>query len=84
MRELTYEEFCEMPMQMVYHFSMERKFIVLRANKETDVSMMVVSPNTYNGYKGKVKTSYAFDGKTYKTSDAVYMAYMEKVCGVTL
>lgn len=83
MKEYTYEEFCKLPMTLVYHISSEREYTSVRINKETDVGRISITPNEYNGYTGNAEIFYTFDHKTYDTSDQVYVAYMEKVCGVT-
>lgn len=82
MKEYTYEEFCQLPMLLLYHVSAEREYMSMGHNKETGVSRVSVTPNEYNGYKGKTEVFYTFDGNTYDTSDQVYLAYMEKICGV--
>ena len=85
MRELTYAEFCELPLKLVWHFSCDTEHVLTKANKETGTFKHTVTRVKRNGEFGKVTTTYALrdDKRTFTTVDQVYVAYMEKACGVT-
>jgi acyl CoA:acetate/3-ketoacid CoA transferase alpha subunit len=84
MKELTFEEFCAKPMELVMHISAEKEHYLHRANREVGVTKIVITKvGKYGGF-GKSYTSYILkdDERVFTTADQVYLAYMEKVCGV--
>jgi hypothetical protein len=85
MRELTFEEFCALPMELGLHISGEKEHYLHRYNRETNVNKVVVTPKKKNGEFGKPSTVYYFpnDPRNFKTPDQVYVAYMEMACEVT-
>lgn len=85
MKELTFEEFCAQPMQLVMHLNCEKEHYLHRANVEIGVSKIVITRvNKHCGF-GKSYTSYHLkdDKRVFNEPDQVYLAYMERVCGVT-
>jgi len=82
MKELTFEEFCQQPTQLVMHISGEKEHYLHKCSKPVGVSIITFTPVKKNGEFGKPKQIFIFDHKEYDTVDQVYVAYMEKVCGV--
>ena len=85
MTELTFEEFCALPMRLVMHMSAEKEHYLHRCNDEVGVSKIVITRVKKHGGFGKSYTSYYLknDERLFNTPDQVYLAYMEKACGVT-
>lgn len=89
MKELTFEEFCELP--MTYTLGMCGDSVAQRAYRNNDIGLQreVITErkrrgDIYSGWRdGEVY--YYLDGDTneYRTPDQVYVAYMARVCGVT-
>lgn len=84
MKELTLEEFCSKPMRLVMHISGEKEHYLHRFNDELGVTKVVVTKVKKHGGFGKSSTIYLldYDTRTFTTADQVYLAYMDKVCGV--
>ena len=82
MNELTFEEFCQQPMQLVMHISGEKEHYLHKHSKPVGVRIITRTPVKKNGDFGKPKQIFVFDEKDYDTVDQVYVVYMEKVCGV--
>lgn len=84
MKELTFEEFCSKPMRLVMHISGEKEHYLHRFNDELGVTKVVVTKVKKHGGFCKSSTIYLldYDTRTFTTADQVYLAYMEKVCGV--
>ena len=85
MKELTFEEFCSQPMQLVMHISGEKEHYLHRYAPAVGVSKIVITRvGKYGGF-GKSTATYHLkdDIRVFKEADQVYVAYMEKVCGVT-
>jgi len=85
MKELTFEEFCALPMELGLHISGDKEHYLHRYNRETNINKVVITPKKKNGGFGKPSTIYYIpnDPVNYLTADQVYVAYMEQVCGVT-
>ena len=85
MKEYTFEEFCKLPMTMSMHISGSKEHYLHRFQRETNVNKVVVTPVKKNGEFGKASVIYYLpaDPRTFDTADQVYVAYMEKVCGVS-
>lgn len=84
MKELTFEEFCAQPMHLVMHISGEKEHYLHRHAKDVGVSKITITKvGKYGGF-GKSSTTFLFqdDHRVFATADQVYLAYMEKVCGV--
>ena len=86
--ELTFEEFCKMPLQytmgMTFDWGAQRmhRNEELGVQKET-VTERNVAGDIYSGWKdGTVAFFLDGDERQFDTVDQVYVAYMEKVCGV--
>ena len=87
--ELTFEEFCSLPttyvLGMVYDWGARR----MRRNEQIGLQIEVTTKrkrkgDIYSGWhKGKVTYFLDDDERQFDTLDQVYVAYMEKVCGVT-
>ena len=84
MTELTFEEFCALPMRLVMHISGEKEHYLHSCNDDVGVSRLVVTRVKKNGEFGKSHSSYLLtsDERVFLTADQVYLAYMERVCGV--
>ena len=84
MKELTFEEFCQLPMKMVWHMSCDKEHCLTKYNKETGVFKHTITKINRRGEFGKSTTYYALseDGRSFTAPDQVYVAYMEKVCGI--
>ena len=88
MKELTYEEFCSYPLQYTlgarYDWGAHRvhRNEELRIQKET-ITKQKVSGNIYSGWK-PATVAFFLDGddRQFDTPDQVYLAYMERVCGM--
>lgn len=85
MKEYTFAEFCELPMTMSMHISGSKEHYLHRFQRETNVNKVVITPVKKNGEFGKASVIYYLpeDSRTFYTADQVYVAYMEKVCGVS-
>ena len=88
MTELTYVEFCLIPFE--YRFGVSGDWGAQRSyrNDEFGVWMSVNTKrkrygDIYSGWKDGVMT-FTLDGdeREFKTTADLYVAYMEKVCGV--
>ena len=84
MKELTFEEFCAMPIELGMHISGDKEHYLHRYNRETNVNKVVITRKKKNGGFGKSSTIYYLPNEVenYETVDQIYVAYMEKVCGV--
>jgi hypothetical protein len=88
MNELTFEEFCALP--MLYTVGMTCDWGAHRLYRNEDHGLQkecVTNRNRYGDiYSGwqKQQTAYFLDGnvRQFKTLDQLYLAYMEKVCGI--
>ena len=93
-KELTFEEFCAMPMELGMHVSGDKEHYLHQYNRETNVNKVVITKKKKNGGFGESSTIYYLpnevgckppympDAEQYKTADQIYVAYMEQVCGV--
>ena len=88
MKELTFEEFCKLPLQ--YTIGMTFDWGAHRMHRNDDIGLQVetvtkrkINGDIYSGW-GEQKRVFYLDGddNVYETSDQVYVAYMEKVCGI--
>lgn len=87
MTELTFEEFCDLP--LTYTGGMTGDWGAHRAYRNEDAKLQkeVVTKrkrhgDIYGGWKdGDVYYYLDGDSNTYRTLDQVYLAYMERVCG---
>ena len=86
--ELTYEEFCEL--QFAYTLGMTFDWGAHRMyrNEDHGLQMEHVTKrkrpgDIYSGWQEQ-QTAYFLDGdpREFKTPDQLYVAYMEKVCGI--
>ena len=84
MKQLTFEEFCSQPMQLVLHLSAEKEHYLHRHAPTVGVSKIVITRVKKTGGFGKSYVTYILKGdeRVFKEADQVYLAYMEKVCGV--
>lgn len=83
--ELTFEEFCALPMQLSMHISGTNEHYLHRFNPSTSVQKVTITRVRKAGGFGKSYTLYYLpdDERTFTTADQVYVAYMEYVCGVS-
>lgn len=84
MKEYTFEEFCQLPMELSLHISGSKEHYLSKRNKEHGIERITVTPVKKNGDFGKPKSVFVFDQQVYETTDQLYVAYMAKACGVTL
>ena len=84
MKELTFEEFCEQPLELVMHISAEKEHYLHRHAKSVGVSKIVITRVKKGGGFGKSYTTYFLknDDRVFTEPDQVYLAYMERVCGI--
>lgn len=84
MKELTFEEFCAQPLQLVMHISGEKEHYLHRHASTVGVSKFVITRVKRGGGFGKSYVTYVLkdDDRVFKEPDQVYVAYMERVCGV--
>ena len=88
-RELTFEEFCELPLQHTMGMSFDWGSHRMYRNDELGLQKEVITKrkrkgDIYSGWKDGVATYFLDrDDRQFDTPDQVYVAYMEKVCGVT-
>jgi len=85
MKELTFEEFCELNfeyrMGIVFDTGAQRLYRNGKYGIQTEV---YTKRNKRTGKWGTGKRYWFVDGDSrhFETSDQCYVAYMEKVCGV--
>lgn len=87
--ELTFEEFCSLPLHytfgMTYDWGAQRMY----RNEQVGLQKEIVTKrqiygDIYSGWhEGEVAFFLDWDERQFDTVDQVYVAYMEKVCGVT-
>jgi hypothetical protein len=88
MKELTFEEFCDLPLTAGWRFSLDSGSLTYYANKSAGLTISIFTPlkrkgDIYSGWKKSIRHYYLEgDDKVYETSDQAYVAYMEKVCGI--
>ena len=84
MKELTFEEFCAQPMGLVMHISGEKEHYLHRHASDVGVSKIIITRVKKHGGFGKSYTTYHLkdDKRVFNEPDQVYLAYMERVCGV--
>lgn len=84
MKELTFEEFCAQPMELVMHISAEKEHYLHRHAKDVGVSKITITKVKKTGGFGKSTSTYYMkdDKRVFATPDQAYLAYMEKVCGL--
>ena len=84
MRELTFEEFCKQPMDLVIHLNGQKENYLHRHAPDVQVSTITITKKNKHGDCTTSKTMYIFceTGDDYETPDQIYVAYMEQVCGV--
>lgn len=88
MKELTFEEFCKLPLQYTLEMTFDWGAILMRRNDGIGLQVETVTKrkrkgDIYSGWKEQ-KQYYFLDGddRQFDTQDQVYVAYMEKVCGI--
>jgi hypothetical protein len=84
MRELTFEEFCALPMELGMHVSGDKEHYLHQYNRDTNVNKVVITKKKKNGEFGESSNIYYLPKEVehYTTADQIYVAYMEQVCGV--
>ena len=86
MQELTFEEFCELPLLYTTGVRASKYAIRLYHNAECNIAKQVTTPFnelTYSWGNPSVIYFMPSDERNFDTVDQLYLAYMEKVCGVT-
>lgn len=86
MTELTFEEFCQLPMTYTTGYSFESGAHRLYRNHAHGIQKEVFTKRNLNTLQwGNGKAYYFVDGdpRQFETVADCYVAYMEKVCGVT-
>lgn len=85
MNELTFEEFCELPMQYTMGLRLEKSARRMFRVNCIGLQKEIVTPYNPKTDKWGVGRTYYFldnDKRCFDSVDQVYVAYMEKVCGV--
>ena len=85
MKELTFEEFCELKIEYRTGITFDTGAGRLYRNDKHGLQVEVhTDRNKRTGVWGKGKRYWFVDGddRCFETSDQCYVAYMEKVCGV--
>ena len=89
-QELTFEEFCALPLQYTLGFSGDDGAQRMYRNEDIGLQKEVHTKrkrhgDIYGGWRDPV-VAYFLDGddRKFDTSDQVYVAYMEIICGVTV
>lgn len=85
MTELTYEEFCKLPLTYTQGIRFDTCAIRQYNNMEYKFGKEVNTPFTERNWTwGKPQVVYFLhnDKRNFDTPDQLYVAYMEKVCGV--
>jgi hypothetical protein len=83
--ELTYEEFCAMPLQYTQGIRMNDSAVRQYGNVGLGFYKEVVTPyDERTGEWGTPTTVFYLpdDERTFDTPDQLYVAYMEKACGM--
>ena len=86
MKELTFAEFSELPLTYTFGLSASTYAVRQYQNLEYGIAKEVNTPFNEKKWKwGKPKVVYFMpnDKRNFDTVDQLYVAYMEKVCGVT-
>ena len=86
--ELTFEEFCKLP--LIYSLGMSFDWGAHRQYRNDDhgfcvevVTKQMVCGDIYSGWQPERRAYFLDDDdREFKTIDQLYVAYMEKVCGV--
>jgi len=88
MIELTFEEFCERPLQYCLGMTGDTGAKRLYRNEDLKIQKEVHTKlkrrgDIYSGWK-EPQIAYFLDGdsREFTTVDQLYVAYMEKVCGI--
>ena len=83
-RELTYEEFCNLPMGYGVGIHCSRYAMRMYRNAEHGVQTELYTPKDKHGRWGEGRWYYFLDGdvREFANSAEQYVAYMERVCGV--
>lgn len=90
MTELTFDEFTELPMQYIYGMVGDAGATRVHVNTEYNIQKTLVTKrkrkgDIYGGWR-EGKATYCFnkgpDDRWFDTIDQLYVAYMEKACGV--
>ena len=85
--ELTYEEFCAMPLQYTQGIRMNNCAVRQYGNVELGYYKEVNTPYnelTHEWGAPKVVFFMPDDPRNFDTPDQLYVAYMEKACGVAV
>jgi hypothetical protein len=82
--ELTYEEFCKLPFIYKFGFTYEWGACRVYRNEEHGLQKEYVTKrNRHDEWPGQQTSLFMdSDDREFKTSDQLYVAYMEKVCGI--
>ena len=88
MEELTFEEFCALPTMYCSGYQADWGAHRMYRNERIGLQVEIVTKRVrrgdiYSGWK-KEKRFFFLDGdaRQFDTLDQVYVAYMEKVCGI--
>lgn len=88
MMELTFEEFCKLP--LLYTLGMRFDWGAKRMYRNEQIGLQVevvtkqmIHGDIYSGWHPE-KRAYFLDNdeRQFDTADQAYVAYMEKVCGI--
>jgi len=88
MTELTYEEFCALPMQYTMGMSTASGAHRMYRNEQVKLQQEIHTnreryDDPYGGWKEQTVTFFLDgDARQFDTLEDVYVAYMEKACGI--
>lgn len=85
MKELTFEEFSELPMPTMCHVDMTRGWASLKRNDEYGIQVEIFGRrNKWGEVMDKVDVYLYLDGdqRMFRSAAECYLAYMRKACGV--
>ena len=88
MKELTFEEFCNLPYKYVWGISGDTGAHRVFMNEEFGIQIDIVTKRKVRGdiysdweLERRIYSLYR-DKRDFDTPDQVYVAYMEKACGI--
>ena len=85
MNELTFDEFCQLPMLYMGGIAYETGAQRMYRNNDCGIQKEIITKrnaHTMEWHEGKAYYFVDGDQREFSTIDQWYVAYMEKVCGV--
>ena len=87
LEELTFEEFCQIPMEYSYGYSTETEGYRVHKDKSGKFGLVRMTftkrnPRTCEWGNGITDYKLTFDDRYFRTPDQLYVAYMEYACNI--